>query len=105
MPEPDPLADLRSAIHTFATVLAGVAPEQQTLATPCSDWSVSDLIDHVIDGNAYFADVVAGRTARDEPPGPGQGERFDWSAHALLDALSTNAASTGTYRGVWPRFG
>ncbi|MGH2366538.1 MAG: TIGR03086 family metal-binding protein [Chloroflexota bacterium] len=47
----EPLLAHQRAQDVFAGVLAGVTPDQLSRPTPCSEWSVRDLIDHVIGGN------------------------------------------------------
>src|SRR3954447_311649 len=47
----DQLAAHRRAQEAFAGVLVRVKSDQLEDATPCSDWTVRDVIDHVIAGN------------------------------------------------------
>ncbi len=49
----DPLVAHQRAQDAFAGVLANVSPEQLGTATPCSEWTVRDLIEHVIGGNEH----------------------------------------------------
>ncbi|OLS98690.1 TIGR03086 family protein [Pseudonocardia sp. CNS-004] len=39
-----------------------VSPEQRTAATPCSEWSVQDLIDHMTGSTDYLLAAVAGES-------------------------------------------
>src|SRR5437868_5369319 len=41
----------RRAQHAFAGVLANVKSDQLDDPTPCPDWTVRDLLGHVIGGN------------------------------------------------------
>lgn len=43
-------------------MLAQVHPDQLTLPTPCADWSVSELVDHLVAGPLRFAQMLAGET-------------------------------------------
>ena len=61
----DPLVAHQRAQDAFAGVLAGVSPEQLGAATPCSEWTIQDLIEHVIGGNEHVG-IWSGST--DEPP-------------------------------------
>ena len=61
----DPLVAHQRAQDVFAGVLAGVGPHQLDDPTPCPEWTVRDLIDHVIGGNEKVA-IRAG--LRSEPP-------------------------------------
>lgn len=52
---PNP-ADWYARAAERATQLArGVHPEQLTDPTPCSEWTVQNLLDHLADGTAYLA--------------------------------------------------
>lgn len=51
----DPLEAHRRAQDAFAAVLANVSPDQRSAPTPCAEWTVTDLIDHVLDGNDRVA--------------------------------------------------
>ncbi len=51
-----------------ADVIAHVRPDQLEDATPCAEWDVRALINHVVGGNLRFAALVAGE------PGPGSGD-------------------------------
>ncbi len=47
----DPLVAHQRAQDVFAGVLAAVTPQQMGAPTPCTEWTVGDLIGHVIGGN------------------------------------------------------
>ena len=49
----DPLVAHQRAQDAFAGVLAKVGPEQFGSPTPCSEWTIGDLIEHVIGGNEH----------------------------------------------------
>jgi uncharacterized protein (TIGR03086 family) len=49
----DPLVAHQRAQDAFAGVLANVSPDQLGARTPCSEWTIRDLIEHVIGGNEY----------------------------------------------------
>src|SRR5436190_21210885 len=38
----------------FRRVLAGVAHEHWELATPCEEWNVQELVNHVLGGNVRY---------------------------------------------------
>jgi uncharacterized protein (TIGR03086 family) len=61
----DPLAAHQRAQDAFSGVLANVEPQQLDDPTPCRDWAVRDLIEHVIGGNERVA-IRAGLGS--EPP-------------------------------------
>jgi uncharacterized protein (TIGR03086 family) len=47
--------------EVFAAVLVNVTPEQHSLPSPCADWDVRAVIDHVVGGN-QLVQTRAGRT-------------------------------------------
>ncbi|OBF86013.1 TIGR03086 family protein [Mycobacterium sp. 852002-51163_SCH5372311] len=49
----DPLVAHQRAQDAFAAVLADVTPDQIGTPTPCSEWTIGDLIEHVIGGNEH----------------------------------------------------
>jgi uncharacterized protein (TIGR03086 family) len=49
----DPLVAHQRAQQAFAEVLANVGPDQLDAPTPCSEWAINDLIEHVIGGNEH----------------------------------------------------
>src|SRR5260370_38627632 len=58
---------LEQAIASTRTVLTGVSKDQLGDATPCAQWKVSDLINHIVGGQSFFE---AG--AKGEPPAAGE---------------------------------
>ena len=52
----------------FTDVLRGVADDDLVAPTPCREWTVSDLLKHVVEGNQHTADRV-GTGALDLPEG------------------------------------
>jgi uncharacterized protein (TIGR03086 family) len=74
--------------HTHA-VIAGVQPDQYDDPTPCTEWTVRDLLGHVIGVVAMF-----GQTAGGEPPtefvlAPDPAAQFADAAKANLAAWRT----------------
>lgn len=51
----DPLMAHQRAQDAFAGVLANVSTDQLGAPTPCSEWTVGDLIEHVLGGNERAA--------------------------------------------------
>ncbi len=47
----------RNAGH-FAELIAGVAPDAWSAPTPCADWTVRDLVRHVVDAYGVFLGLV-----------------------------------------------
>lgn len=55
------LADLDLANASFATLVAGISREQMTAPTPCAGVDVRALVEHLIEGSSYFANLLAER--------------------------------------------
>jgi len=59
------LDDLLAASDAFAERLAPVAPDQWNLPTPCTEWSVRQLIGHVAGGNLFAVALLQGTSAQE----------------------------------------
>jgi uncharacterized protein (TIGR03086 family) len=60
---------LARGLDQLKDLLDSVREDDQRRPTPCSDWTVSDLVDHVVQAPWRFAAMV-------------RGEQVDWSAAA-----------------------
>ncbi len=57
------LTDLhRRALDATGHVVAGVTPDQETAPTVCEGWDVRTLINHMVSGNLWAAELAAGKT-------------------------------------------
>lgn len=88
------LERLGAALDEFSRLVAGVAEDQWTLATPCPGWDVSRLVAHVIDGNLRFVARFRGDDPAPETDLPAGLPIADFapSAQALLAALRAPGA-------------
>lgn len=59
----DPVVLFERATARAATVMAAVSVGQLSGPTPCADWDVQQLIDHMVGGTDYLLSALAG-----EPP-------------------------------------
>lgn len=92
-----PTAQLRTSLDATRRVVAGVDARQWRLPTPCSDWTVADLLAHLVNGNRMFAAVVRGeQSTEDKSPAAEQDASqladYDAAAGELLDAFGTPGA-------------
>jgi uncharacterized protein (TIGR03086 family) len=55
----------RAATADAVATVEAIRPEQLTWPTPCRDWTVQDLVDHLTNGTDYLRAAVDGRPARD----------------------------------------
>src|SRR5689334_10102455 len=56
----DELSMFRSAQQAFTDRVHAVRDDQWSASTPCRDWSVADLVRHLIEENRYAAPLVHG---------------------------------------------
>jgi uncharacterized protein (TIGR03086 family) len=61
------LTVLRRAVDQLAVLLADVPPDASGNPTPCTQWTVQELVDHITAGPTRFARML-------------RGEAIDWSA-------------------------
>jgi uncharacterized protein (TIGR03086 family) len=61
MPTMNPLELFRAAAARGADVMREVHPGQLTDPTPCAEWTVQQLIDHMVTSTEYLVAAVKGR--------------------------------------------
>src|SRR5262249_58763593 len=66
----DPLARFEAAAAQADRVVAAVRADQLGDPTPCTDWTVRDLINHLTTGNLMFAAIVSDGPRPDRGPDP-----------------------------------
>jgi uncharacterized protein (TIGR03086 family) len=66
MDQPDPVELYRRATERAIAVATAVRPEQLDLSTPCAEWTVQDLLDHLVGGTRYLGAALTGT----EPSAP-----------------------------------
>jgi uncharacterized protein (TIGR03086 family) len=52
----------RRALDATGTVIVAIGPSQWTAPTPCDGWDVKTLVNHLVGGNLWAAELAAGRT-------------------------------------------
>jgi uncharacterized protein (TIGR03086 family) len=53
------------ALDSTGTIVGRIAGDQLDLASPCDPWSVRELLDHVVSGNYWAAELGTGKTIDD----------------------------------------
>lgn len=80
---------LASALDQTAMVMANVRTEQLDARTPCTDWTVGGLIDHIVAALDHFAEMMRGEQPDFSTAAPHVGtdrlERFDSDAQGSVD--------------------
>ena len=95
---------LNHAQQVAADVMSNVSSEQLDLPTPCDNWNVGQLIDHLVGAQHWAASGIRGSEMRDAA-GASQGDfngAFQAAAQDALDAFSEDGAMERT---VNPGFG
>jgi uncharacterized protein (TIGR03086 family) len=83
----DPIAILQRTLEGAERMVAGLRPEELTLPTPCPDWNVRQLVEHMIGTNFAFAAGTSGQPPSGPPP--------DTQDLAATYAASAQAALAG----------
>ena len=90
-----PIGRLAAAVPVTGNLVDAVGPDQWALPTPCPDWTVHDLVNHLVFGHRRFAAALAGGN----PPAPGEdllgndpGAAYRASAEAMLAAFRADGA-------------
>ncbi|QBR92672.1 TIGR03086 family metal-binding protein [Nocardioides euryhalodurans] len=94
--------DLRPAAASTAALLVGVRDDQLADPTPCPDWTVGDLVDH-LGGLAVAFTLAARKESYDAGPSadatllePGWRDRVAGALHGLGEAWLAPGAFDGT---------
>jgi hypothetical protein len=51
-----------AAARSTSKIVAGIRPEQWANATPCTEWDLRVLVNHVTYENLWAAELFAGKT-------------------------------------------
>lgn len=66
-PMPDPVAQLTLVTRRTKEVVNGVTQAQAMVPTPCSEWTVLDLLNHLIGGLEFTAGCITGNVPNIRP--------------------------------------
>jgi uncharacterized protein (TIGR03086 family) len=91
--EPTDLPLLVVAVEQVADLLGGVDDAGLDGRTPCADWTVADLVDHVVNVPSHFATTM-------------RGEEPDWAAappHVGADRVAVFRAASDRLVDHWRR--
>ncbi|GAA4593961.1 TIGR03086 family metal-binding protein [Planotetraspora phitsanulokensis] len=91
----------RRALDGFGNRLQLVRDEQWELSTPCVDWDVRALVNHMVNENLWAPDLLAGRTIAEvsdtyerDVLGDDAIKAFEVSAQGAVQAVYTEGALT-----------
>jgi uncharacterized protein (TIGR03086 family) len=88
----DIIDSLDSTFQHAHGVIAGVRPDQLDEGTPCPDWTVRDLLDHMIGVVAGLGAAAAGDSRQPFTLGPDPTAQFDAASAAALAAWRSPGA-------------
>jgi uncharacterized protein (TIGR03086 family) len=91
----DPLIAHDRAQDTFAKVLVNVTSDQLSSPTPCPEWDVKALIDHVVAGNLRVVERAGGQVA---PLPEDLGAALRASVKVAQETFAAPQALTRTYQ-------
>jgi uncharacterized protein (TIGR03086 family) len=97
-----PISQLDRALAAVGELISNIRPEQWSASTPCADWTVRQIVNHLIGMNRVFAAILA-----DEPPPPRVddtsddelGRAYGGSAAALVAAFEQPGVLDRSYHG------
>jgi uncharacterized protein (TIGR03086 family) len=106
MTESGPAVDLGPAVRQLKVLLDGITDDQLSARTPCSAYTVADLLDHVMGLALAFQDAAAKADVASDGPPEASGDNLpaDWRRQlperldALADAWADPEAWTGEAR-------
>ena len=87
---PDPVQLFARATRHAEAVMARLTPDQLAGPTPCSAWTVQDIVDHMVGGTDYLLAALAG--ARPEPRSGASAEAYRGGVARVLAGLRESGA-------------
>ena len=95
----DPVDQLATALDATEQVVSAVRDEQWSAPTPCPEWTVRDLVGHMVTSNHAFVRILSGEPAQapagTAPEAPGSSAADDGLVQAYRDSA---AALLGAFR-------
>jgi uncharacterized protein (TIGR03086 family) len=99
-------AELEDVLQTTGAIVAGVKRDQYGLPTPCPDYDVGTLLNHIVGWVGVFADGASQQPPHNDPAtyevGPDPAAEFDAAAQRLVAAFRDGAAERGIDLGNGP---
>jgi uncharacterized protein (TIGR03086 family) len=87
---------LEDVLHTTSAIVAGVKPDQYGLPTPCPDYDVATLVNHIVGWVGLFADGASQEPQKTDAAtyqvGTDPAAEYDASAKRLIAAFRDGAA-------------
>jgi uncharacterized protein (TIGR03086 family) len=101
----DLLPTMEKVLDRAGTVIDGVEPSQLGNATPCTEWTVRDVINHVVGGATMFAECVEQGSVPDDRlgqlmGGDNLGDDYKGAYHAAAERASAAFSGEGALEKV-----
>jgi uncharacterized protein (TIGR03086 family) len=98
----DPAESYRRASEWTAAVFARIRPDQMSNSTPCHDWDVRTVVNHVVDSNLRFAKAVRGADPSREPSDGYVGDDVAAAYRASTDEVQAAMETEGATERMFP---
>ncbi|MFN2594489.1 MAG: TIGR03086 family metal-binding protein [Actinomycetota bacterium] len=93
------------ALKTTGEIVAGTKPEQLDDPTPCNEWTVRELLNHMIGGCVTWAMGAAGEAGDISPSvdriGDDHVKAYEEASRNVLDAFSSSGAMEKNFTMPW----
>lgn len=93
--------DLKAVAERLSVLVAGTRPEQLSAPTPCSEWDVRALLNHVVRGTLTYTATALGEAEPDRSAdylGDDPAAAFRLAYSGFLDTMSKPGALEVTYQ-------
>ncbi len=97
-----PLDELGRALNAVGRLVAGVRDDQWSAPTPCTDWTVRDLVGHLMGMNLVFAALLRDQRPPERGPdrlGIDPAAAYEHSAVTMRTAFEQPGVLARVYRG------
>lgn len=95
---PNPVELYGEAVKNTRQIIANVRSDQMSASTPCSEWDVKALMDHILEGTMYFAGTLAGEEPA-QPNGDGKpADIYQAGAEKVLEGAQNPGAMDKKYQ-------
>jgi hypothetical protein len=91
----------RTVADGFTTRVVGVGPDGWSVTTPCSDWTVADLVAHVITTHHRVLATLDGADALDVDPKSDLAPQWRTATEAIAEALGDEVRASKIMSGMF----
>ena len=98
----EPIEQLRLSLAAVAALINAIRPDQWSAPTPCEQWDVHRVVEHLVGMNLVFAAMLAGEPLPERGKDPDRDDlarAFSDSATSLLAAFAEPGVLDRSYAG------